>query len=66
MNIENHFYNADSYLEVAKDMVTDHDYDGALSSLGKAYSNVRELMLKVESLRRNASSADCSAEEDTG
>lgn len=51
MNIENHFNNAEAYLEMANEKVSLRDYDGALASLAKAYSHIRDLIKQVYSLK---------------
>lgn len=64
MNIEDHFNNADAYLEMSKEKFTAQDYDSSLSSLGKAYSHIRELMLKIYQVKRNAALSQRPAGED--
>lgn len=51
MNIENHFYNAETNLETANEKVAAHDYDSALALLAEAYSHVRQLLEQVFKLK---------------
>ncbi len=51
MNIENHFYNAETNLKTANEKVTAQDYDSALALLAEAYSHVRQLLELVFKLK---------------
>jgi len=66
MNFENHFNNAEVYLEMAKEKVTAQDYGSALASLAKAYENTRALIDQVYKLSVESSRAARPAGEDTG
>lgn len=58
MNIENHFLNADAFLEMAKEKVDNGDYVGAQFYIAKAYGHTRELLDHVQKLV--ALKANCS------
>ncbi len=51
MNIENNFNAVDVYLEMAKEKITRHDYEGALTALAKSYSHTRELLEQIYKLQ---------------
>lgn len=50
MNIEINFYNAEAYLEKAKNKVSAQEYHTALVFIRKAYGHVRELLEQVYKL----------------
>lgn len=63
MNIENHFNNAEAYLEMADEKVTAGDYVGAQASIAKAYSHTRELLDHVSKLVVLKANVELTAEE---
>lgn len=64
MNIENHFNNAEAYLEMANEKVERHDYTGARACLAEAYSHTRELLDHVQKLVVLTANVELSAEGD--
>lgn len=65
MNIESNFNAADVYLEMAKEKVARHDYNGAISNLSKAYSHTRALLGQVFKLQAMKDKVEQPAREKT-
>jgi len=66
MNIENHFTNAQAYLEMASLKFDNLDYDSTLAALSKAYSNIRKAMDQVLEMKHEAKQAASPAGDDSG
>lgn len=64
MNIENHFKNAEAYLELANLKVTAQDYDSALASLDNVNLSIRKIINHVYKLKRLDSATALPAGED--
>lgn len=53
MTIDQNFYNANSFLKLARDNFDANDLDQTLDSLAIVYSHVRALMTSVYELRKD-------------
>ena len=54
MNIENHFYNVDAWLKLARKKLENLDYDGALACMTKAYSQTRNLLDEIYQMKMDS------------
>lgn len=66
MNIENLVYNSKKALDLGQDKLLSADYDTAIALFASAYTDVRQLLERSWTMKREASSAGAPAGKDSG